>query len=688
MKLTIGKKIGLGFTALLIILTLAGGYAILKMRTAATGAKYLSDEFVVEWVAADKVTQSLSDMMLNSRSYGLTGDKIYLDNVHKALAEMKPAFAELEALSKRASQLAKLKDQLADVQRTAATYEQLFDDTAGMVGELDAHRAEALAAGMQLASDIDAQDAYQQASLAADLKTNTTPEMLAERFQKIELVAQIRAAFVAMRIANYRAQAVRDVDVFKKGLEEFKQIDPLLARLSPLVKQEEGKRQIEAIKTGLKSYMETLTQQSASQQQLDRMMEKRTKAAYAMQDACQLLAETANAGTTVIATDSAKSLNLSATLLTFAVGLAILIGIVVATAITRIIVRPLRTVTAMVQKIAQGDLTQKLEIKSDDEIGQIATAMNEMIVSVKGVVAEVIRAANNVGSGSQEMSATSQQLSQGASEQAASAEETTSSMEEMTSSIQQNADNAKQTDKIAAKAAADAQVGGQAVAQTVKAMKEIAEKINIIEEIARKTDLLALNAAVEAARAGEHGKGFAVVASEVRKLAERSQGAAAEITKLATAGVGVAQGAGDMLTKLVPDIRKTAELVQEINAASAEQNTGASQINKAIQQLDQVIQQNASAAEEMASTAEELSSQAEQLQQTIGFFKLDDASRKRGTAPAPVVFKPAANGKGGAQGQFVTRPRMTKPEPQGFELETKHDGNSHGDAQDKEFTSY
>ena len=159
--------------------------------------------------------------------------------------------------------------------------------------------------------------------------------------------------------------------------------------------------------------------------------------------------------------------------------------------------------------------------------------------------------------------------------------------------------------------------------ETVSAMKEIATKISIIEEIARQTNLLALNAAIEAARAGEHGKGFAVVASEVRKLAERSQEAAGEISHLSTTSVDIAEQAGDMLNKMLPDIQKTAELVQEISASSREQDTGAEQINKAIQQLDQVIQQNAGAAEEMASTTEELSSQAEQLKSTIAFFTLD-----------------------------------------------------------------
>jgi methyl-accepting chemotaxis protein len=226
-------------------------------------------------------------------------------------------------------------------------------------------------------------------------------------------------------------------------------------------------------------------------------------------------------------------------------------------------------------------------------------------------------------------------MSQGATEQAAAAEEASSSMEQMSSNIRQNADNAMQTEKIAVKSADGARQGGTAVNETVHAMKEIANKISIIEEIARQTNLLALNAAIEAARAGEHGKGFAVVASEVRKLAERSQKAAAEISELSASSVEVAERAGALLGQMVPDIQKTAELVQEINAASREQDLGAGQINKAIQQLDQVIQQNASSSEEMASTAEELSSQAEQLQSAIAFFRVDARDVAHRTAAVP-----------------------------------------------------
>lgn len=345
----------------------------------------------------------------------------------------------------------------------------------------------------------------------------------------------------------------------------------------------------------------------------------------------------------------------------------VLISGVVAFFVRRFVTQPIRRTVDMIQQMEQGEVDIRLNLQSADEVGKMACAMDSFADSLqkKVVVARKIAegdltvqvalasrrdqlglalenmlevlndtmmqaqaTAEHVAQGSRSISATSAEMSQGATEQAASAEEASSSIEEMTANIRQNADNARQTETIANKSAREARDGGQAVAQTVKAMKDIAEKIVIIEEIARQTNLLALNAAIEAARAGEHGKGFAVVAAEVRKLAERSQAAAAEINAVSLSSVEVAERAGHLLENIVPGIQSTAELVQEIAAASGEQDAGAGQISRAIQQLDKVIQQNASATEEMASTSEELSAQAEKLAEMVAFFRVKNQGRR------------------------------------------------------------
>ncbi|MFH0733496.1 MAG: MCP four helix bundle domain-containing protein [bacterium] len=289
-----------------------------------------------------------------------------------------------------------------------------------------------------------------------------------------------------------------------------------------------------------------------------------------------------------------------------------------------VLIESMDEITLVAEEIAGGNLMVSANERSQGD--KLMKALSSMIKGLTDVVQNVKTTAENVTMGSQELASSSDQISEGANKQASSAEEASSSMEQMTSNIKQNAEDAFQTEKIAQQSAENAKIGGKAVAETVIAMKEIASKISIIEEIARQTNLLALNAAIEAARAGEHGKGFAVVASEVRKLAERSQTAAAEINKLSANSVEVAENAGNMLNKLVPDITKTAELVQEITAASNEQNSGAAQINQAIQQLDLVIQQNAAASEELSSTANNLTTQAEQLQNIMAFFNTGDSN--------------------------------------------------------------
>ena len=301
---------------------------------------------------------------------------------------------------------------------------------------------------------------------------------------------------------------------------------------------------------------------------------------------------------------------------------AIVMSILLGMAIVRSITRPLNDAVAVSNALAAGDLNARCRVEGRDEVAELMRAMETMVEKLSTIITDVSSTSTEIGNAATQVSATAQSLSQSASEQAASVEQTTASIEQMTASISQNTENSKLTNNMASNASVQAADGGQAVKQTVEAMQQIADKIGIVDDIAYQTNLLALNAAIEAARAGDAGKGFAVVAAEVRKLAERSQVAAQEIGTLAGSSVKRAERAGALLDEMVPTIRKTADLVEEIAAASNEQSAGVGQINSAMGQVNKATQQNASASEELAATAEEMNGQVNQLQELMSFFRL------------------------------------------------------------------
>ncbi|MBF0214819.1 MAG: methyl-accepting chemotaxis protein [Magnetococcales bacterium] len=397
----------------------------------------------------------------------------------------------------------------------------------------------------------------------------------------------------------------------------------------------------------MKAYHHAFSALVEKDKEIATVMETMRAATHAMEPLIADLVKEASGDMTETANETNHDARQSATLALTISLIILVIGVLLAWIIGRAISTPVRALQRMTETFGQGDLTVTTDIRQTDEVGLMAASLAGTVTRLQEVIGQVKLASIEVAQGSQQLSDAAQGLSQSSTEQAAAIEETSAAMEEMTASIRVNHDHAQTTEAISQQAAKDAVETGKAVIDAVQAMNQIAEKISIIEEISRQTNLLALNAAIEAARAGEHGKGFAVVAAEVRKLAERSQTAASEIGGLSSSSVSVAERAGIMLGKLVPDIQRTAELIQEISASSREQNRSAEQINAAIQSMDQAIQRNAGTSEEMAATSEELSAQADTLQNAVAFFNTGAQSttppRSRPRPMTPQLSGPSNN---------------------------------------------
>jgi methyl-accepting chemotaxis protein len=676
-------QLGIGFGAIIVITLVLGTLAVVNMMRSASMADNLAAKYVPATQVANNIERNALQTMYAMRAYAFTQEQQYWQDMQQQLTELKREIADAQRLA-TAQNLDYLRQQAGVAEQSLRTYENLANQTREvnttlerLVGEMDQN------AGAFLDNTNEFVDDEHQL-LRNAIRDGSTGRALADMEEKIRVGNIILDKGNDLRVRNYRAQSTRDPDYLQRAINEFT-IAAEIRRLRELTSRAVDLEWINNMEGSANNYHRAMTAYLEGWVERERLNEQRNEAAAALVAAANETAEYELNYTSNASVDIDNTLASSSLIVIVGLVIAIIIALSFAVIITRNIVSGITRGVGLAQVIADGDLTQDVEteyMERKDEIGMLARALQNMVNKLKEVISSVVTGSDNIASASQQMSSTAQEMSQGGTEQASSAEEVSSSMEEMAANIQQNTDNARQTEKIARQAETGIVESSKASEQAVGAMRDIAEKITIIGEISRQTNILALNAAVEAARAGEHGKGFAVVAAEVRKLAERSQVAAAEIDKLSKFGVGISEEAGQKLAAIVPEIQKTAQLVQEIAAASIEQNSGADQVNSAIQQLNQVTQQNAAASEEMATSSEELASQADQLLEMVSYFKLDERAAKAGKNKKATPFAPKSTSAFHAKAPKPSNASHNAPRNKGVNIAL---GSDHSDSDYEKF---
>jgi methyl-accepting chemotaxis protein len=629
-QFTIGKRITLGFSAIIAITLVVGAFAVIAMWQSLKGANIMAQDYVPEVDIASRISAAMAEVRVNGRSYQFTGEKAYLEAGRKALEDVKKGVQAAEALANKSSVLVKLKEQVKDAPKLVADYEALLAETEKADVRRDKIQADAAAAATFVTQELNVMISGQDGKLKQEIADKKDPAALAERHTKVTEFNRVIDVLNATRIANFKSQAQRDAKILAAAVESFAQADKILEATLPLVKTADDQKDVAESRAALKAYVEALQAQIAVAAEIDVISTRRGAAAKAVETFAITLQEAAEKGTADVSNASASSLKAASTTTILGVSTAVILGLVIAFLIVR-------------------------------SIGKVLREISETLAA----------GADQTASAAAQISSSSQSLAEGASEQAASLEETSASLEEITSMVKRNAEAAAKAKDLAGQTRTAADTGTNDMVEMEAAMNdirtssaEVAKIVKDIDEIAFQTNILALNAAVEAARAGEAGMGFAVVADEVRNLAQRSAKSAKETAlKIEDAiskserGVQISGRVAASFNQIAGKAREVDQLVAEIALASSEQSQGMQQVSVAVSQMDKVTQSNAATAEEAASASEELNAQAETVSQTVAELE-QLVSGAKGTA-APETHHHAVH----TPAKPATRSSLRSPAP-------------------------
>lgn len=621
-NLRLSSKLGISFGIVVLLSLIIGLFAIYNFYTTAKLTSKLNDETTPLNIASTNVAISAQKAMYAQRGYRYTESKSFLEEGKKHFDTLKTNLGIIKELIKKNPTLQEYNEALKITSESLEQYSKLLEETVSVNDKLALIREAILSNQTNLIILCNLAVNAESQALMREVGSKVSIGRIKNRIKAIVLLNQIIVSSDYSFGQTLQARIAIKSELFSDAISHLENASTKIEELKNLSSLYASNATIKSIDSITNEYKTNLTQIKSLSDQISELGDARRSSSNHILNEFFVVASKSMTQTVNLTDQSLQTVKRARIITSVGTIIVLVIAIFLSIFLTRIISKPIKASVDFTKKIAQGDLTAKIDVYQNDEIGELVENLRTMGLRLREMLSNIQIGANQIADASEEISRTSSQLSESSTSQAASVEEVSSSMDQMVGNIQANTENAKQAEGISNLALNGVIEGKRKTEVTANTMNAIAEKVTIISDISYQTNILALNAAVEAARAGEYGKGFAVVAAEVRKLAERSKIAAEEINKLANQGLSDSSSAGRQLNELVPEIQKTSKFVQEISVSSTEQNSGSQQINDAINQLNTKTQYNASIAEKLASNSDDLKNLATKLKRVVSKFKI------------------------------------------------------------------